>query len=214
MSIVGNRSRFSTRMTIVWLSPDRVATSFSDKPWRRRSSRIDPISRSIVASRWRSLSLDTDAFYRTSPLTRDVTIGTIGAILCQTCYLHFKMSANRSSKSRRTPHDSINSSAKQGLGAGSGAAVDARDRTFCSLRRIEAIAGLLHATDGRLGAEALAEGVVAEVGWLIIEQILSIRDDLAVALRFTGPSKIGSRAMPSGVKHPLPRRGTCGKTDG
>lgn len=51
VSIVGIRSRFSTRETIVWLSPERVATSLSESPCLSRSSRSNSINRPITAPR-------------------------------------------------------------------------------------------------------------------------------------------------------------------
>jgi len=74
VSMVGSLSRFSTRETIVWLSPDRVATSFKESFRRSRSSRSNSINRPITASR--SDAFDTPASYATDSLTRDVTIGT------------------------------------------------------------------------------------------------------------------------------------------
>ena len=76
VSMVGTRSRFSTRDTIVWLSPDRVATSFKESFRRSRSSRSNSINRPITASR--SDAFDTPASYATASLTGDVTIGTTG----------------------------------------------------------------------------------------------------------------------------------------
>jgi len=69
VSMVGSRSRFSTRETIVWLSPDRVATSFSENFRRSRSSRSNSTNRPITASR--SDAFDTPASYATESLTRD-----------------------------------------------------------------------------------------------------------------------------------------------
>jgi hypothetical protein len=73
VSIVGSRSRFSTRETIVWLSPDRVATSFRESLCRNRSSRSNSTNRPITASR--SDPFDAPASYAGGSMTRDVTIG-------------------------------------------------------------------------------------------------------------------------------------------
>lgn len=79
VSMVGRRSRFSTRMTIVWLRPARVATSLSESFCRSRSFRINSIKQAIVASR--SAAFDTNAFYAKKGLTAHVTIGTTDDVL-------------------------------------------------------------------------------------------------------------------------------------
>lgn len=75
---MGSRSPFSTRITIVWDRPDRVATSLRESPCLRRSERRSSMSFAMTASRCEGEG--TTYLYRVDRLTGDGTIGTICAV--------------------------------------------------------------------------------------------------------------------------------------
>jgi len=117
VSMVGSRSRFSTRETIVWLRPDRASTSLNESFRRSRSSRSNSINRPITASQ-----SDTPAFYVTESVTRDVSPGTTD---CNPPFRNMKVSSFQTNNTGRFLGKNVNRQGLTPCPAGSSCLIDA-----------------------------------------------------------------------------------------